>query len=943
MAGKWKYQVALSFAGEQREYVERVSQALTRLKISHFYDNDNRSALWGKSLTQYLDDIYFRKSRFVVAFVSNQYCEKIWTRWEMSSAQDRALRQTDEYLLPVYFDDVRLPGLVGSLGHIDAHKTSPEELAELIYEKVTGKKLYAHCPVIESAYYEAPSRPCVNLYEEEYNLLQGIYNDLQASTVAAVLGEKGLGKKTVVQLFLDGKPGVIHIIPNQEPHYQLEPLVDAIKDMGALFDFSDDLIFPERLKKQLLALCKEKQSIFYFEGMDQYEEGLISYLLELSREILLRHPEYKTLLIFEYDSDSNSSLKLERLLSALPPMSLDFIPFKRVSTEKLQVYLKKMYGVIEIQQSDLTYILNSSYGNVMYLNMIMNYLRIRGILTRHGHSFICGHITEGTLTDILGEYIKQRYDRLNSDLKDVLSKSAIIGNTFSSDLLIRPFGILHAQELLDKIESISLLIKRENEATYTFESPESFRIISATIGEGERKQWHHILANYFVRRLERLKNNHLPFRPEQEIVCLHSAVRHYKFSSDYEKAITYSYQLACRYLEISDYDNTKKAISETRSMSDLVDLADISVENLEFHLNILEAHCLSDMGNYNDALFIYQGCLRQLPTSIDSTYIFSIKLDTALCHYMNGETTAALDLAETVKKELEHDAPESLLYCRALSYLASFNDCTGKWREKQSYFIQALTICRAKKYESDYYLLLKKASMVYDESIAVNMYPAAEKYFEIQHKTKCMAELLHNTATDYLYLAIQEQIPVPLQKSMALFSEFGSAMIHYPLNTQGIYTAVFEQKYSEAITLFHQALSYQLECYSQVVLKANMASCHLALGHPDKAKNLLVDLEQQVELPINSDVYDYQIYRNLMWALYHYRTDAYELCMSYTEKCLSLPELEPRFQYMAHFLSYLAGEKLGITQLPMIETPPKPVLSIYREQKILFFSLRFYE
>lgn len=943
MAEEWKYQVALSFAGEQREYVERVSKELTRLGVSHFYDNDNRSALWGKSLTQYLDDIYFQKSRFVVAFISNQYHEKIWTRWEMLSAQDRALRQTDEYLLPVYFDEVRLPGLVGSLGHINAHTTSPEELAELIYEKVTGEKLNVNRPVIEPTCYQAPNRPCVNFYEEEYSLLQGIYRDLRASTAAVVLGEKGLGKRTVIQLFLDGKTGVIHVMPNREPHYQLEPLVDAIENGGALFASSDDLIFPERLKKQLLALSKEKQTIFYFEGMDQYEEGLVSFLLDLSREILLRHHEYKALLIFEYDSDSNGSLRLARLLSALPPMSLDFIPFKRVSVGKLQVYLEKMYGTIEIEQSDLTYILNSSYGNVMYLNMIMSYLRIRGILIKKGHSFACGHIAEGTLTDILGEYIKQRYDRLNPDLKDVLSKSAIIGNTFSSDLLTRPFGILHAQELLDKIESVSLLIRREDEAIYTFESPESFRIISASIGENERKQWHRILANYFIRRLERLKNSHPPFCPEQEIVCLHSATRHYKFSSDYEMAITYSYQLACRYLEISDYDNTKKAISETRSMSDLVNLTDIPIENLEFHLAILEAHCLADMGNYSDALLIYQSCLKQLSVCSDKMHIASIKLDTALCHYMNGATTTALDLAEMVKEELEQDAPESLLYCRALSYLASFNDCTGKQREKQNYFIQALTICRDKAYENDYYQLLKKASMVYDESIAINMYPAAKQYFEAQHKIKCMAELLHNVATDYLYLADQEQILAPLQKSITLFSEFGSAMIHYPLNTQGIYTAVFDQKYGEAITHFYQALSYQPECYSQVVLKANLASCYLVLGQTDQAKDLLMDVEQQSELPINSDVYDYQIYRSLMWALYHYKVGSYELCMSSIEKCLSLPELEPRFQYMAHFLSFLAGEKLGITQPPMTKTPPKPVLSIYREQEVLFFSLRFYE
>ena len=81
MVQNWEYQVALSFAGEQRAYVDRVSKELTKLGIHHFYDNDNRSSLWGKNLTRYLDDVYFAKSRFVVAFISEEYRDKIWTKW----------------------------------------------------------------------------------------------------------------------------------------------------------------------------------------------------------------------------------------------------------------------------------------------------------------------------------------------------------------------------------------------------------------------------------------------------------------------------------------------------------------------------------------------------------------------------------------------------------------------------------------------------------------------------------------------------------------------------------------------------------------------------------------------------------------------------------------------------------------------------------------------
>ena len=204
-----------------------------------------------------------------------------------------------------------------------------------------------------------------------------------------------------------------------------------------------------------------------------------------------------------------------------------------------------------------------------------------------------------------------------------------------------------------------MLIKKEDEETYSFESPDSFQIISASISEAERRQWHLILAKYFTRRLNHLKSSHFPYRAEQEIVFLHSAARHYQFSGEYGMAVGYYYELAHGYMGISDYENTRKAILEVRTLLDLVDLEEIPINNLEFHLAVLEAHCLADMGAYGEALAIYSNCLSQPPKELDEMLRWTIKLDISLCHYMNGETSAALTLAEQVKTELEKSLPDS--------------------------------------------------------------------------------------------------------------------------------------------------------------------------------------------------------------------------------------------------------------------------------------------
>jgi len=49
-----QFDVALSFAGEDREYVEQVADMLRRMGIQVFYDKYELVTLWGKNLYDYL-------------------------------------------------------------------------------------------------------------------------------------------------------------------------------------------------------------------------------------------------------------------------------------------------------------------------------------------------------------------------------------------------------------------------------------------------------------------------------------------------------------------------------------------------------------------------------------------------------------------------------------------------------------------------------------------------------------------------------------------------------------------------------------------------------------------------------------------------------------------------------------------------------------------------
>lgn len=130
------HDVALSFAGEDRAYVEMVARFLQAHGASFFYDDYHAVDLWGKDLYAHLSEVYAKAGRFVVMFVSRHYAEKVWTNHERQAAQSRALREKGEYILPVRFDDTPIDGLLPTIGYLDARRLSPEVLAAKILEKL---------------------------------------------------------------------------------------------------------------------------------------------------------------------------------------------------------------------------------------------------------------------------------------------------------------------------------------------------------------------------------------------------------------------------------------------------------------------------------------------------------------------------------------------------------------------------------------------------------------------------------------------------------------------------------------------------------------------------------------------------------------------------------------------------------------------------------------
>lgn len=131
---KFEFETALSFAGEQRDYVERVADCLKAHGVKVFYDK--YEDLWGKDMYLHLDNVFQNKARLAVVFASKEYAEKLWPSHELKSILARAFGQKEDYMLPVRFDDTDIPGIRPTIAYEDARKVSPEELCQKILKKI---------------------------------------------------------------------------------------------------------------------------------------------------------------------------------------------------------------------------------------------------------------------------------------------------------------------------------------------------------------------------------------------------------------------------------------------------------------------------------------------------------------------------------------------------------------------------------------------------------------------------------------------------------------------------------------------------------------------------------------------------------------------------------------------------------------------------------------
>ena len=132
----YDYDVAISFAGEERHIAKSIALGLRDKNFSVFFDEFESAMMWGSDLGQLLDVIYRKKAHFCMVLISRSYQQKIWTKHEFRSALSRRITENPNYILPIRIDDTELDGLQPTTGYVRYKElTDIEKIIELFLEK----------------------------------------------------------------------------------------------------------------------------------------------------------------------------------------------------------------------------------------------------------------------------------------------------------------------------------------------------------------------------------------------------------------------------------------------------------------------------------------------------------------------------------------------------------------------------------------------------------------------------------------------------------------------------------------------------------------------------------------------------------------------------------------------------------------------------------------
>lgn len=132
------FDIAVTFAGENRTLVKEVVDCLTQTIASNriFYDNLYEAFLARPELDTLLQGIYRNRSKLIVVFLSEAYDKKEWCGLEFHAIRDIIKHKENDKIMYIRVDDADVNGVFSTDGYIDANSHTPKEIAGFVLQRL---------------------------------------------------------------------------------------------------------------------------------------------------------------------------------------------------------------------------------------------------------------------------------------------------------------------------------------------------------------------------------------------------------------------------------------------------------------------------------------------------------------------------------------------------------------------------------------------------------------------------------------------------------------------------------------------------------------------------------------------------------------------------------------------------------------------------------------
>ena len=138
MLRRYKYDVAISVAEEDKAVAILIANVLDTKSIRYYYYEEKAAESWGEYILNLTADSYGRRARYVLLITSKYYVTKYWSNIERQIALATP-RPDNIHILQLKLDNTLVDGLSKYVSY-QTWNNNPEEIATLLRQKIREQK-----------------------------------------------------------------------------------------------------------------------------------------------------------------------------------------------------------------------------------------------------------------------------------------------------------------------------------------------------------------------------------------------------------------------------------------------------------------------------------------------------------------------------------------------------------------------------------------------------------------------------------------------------------------------------------------------------------------------------------------------------------------------------------------------------------------------------------